>query len=364
MVFAASALAQCTGGLQSITYDTIVSSSGNDPHTFLLNQFDPNLGTLTDVKISSVVSVNYGFSLTNINKKPIDFTVAVGRRDDFQSSVLSTPYSNTINASIGTFYLDPNQTVTRPLATVINRYTNSIDITTNVVNYIGEGAIQFDYASRTYANNSGSPTYQYSATANDTIHFSITYSYCSNFVLANDITQFFAKKESADMVQLTWNAIRDLPGRTYEIQWTKNGTQFNKIETLPSSDNINGNYTYQYEINNNQRSLLGFRLKIQDASGAISFSPVKWVDMKENLSSGFFLFPNPSDQFINIVFNKSAHWQVDIISSNGMIVQHNDFNQCSSGEVLFTRHLSSGVYFARIYDADSQNRYSRPFVVK
>ncbi|HEX4850712.1 MAG TPA: T9SS type A sorting domain-containing protein, partial [Puia sp.] len=328
---------------------------------------DPGLGTLTEVKINSVVSVNYGFSLTNINSSPIDFSVAVGRKDNFQSAVLSTPYTNTINASIGTFYLDPNQTVTQAPSTIINRYDNSIDISGsgNLVDFIGNGIIQFDYAPRTYANNSGSSTYQYSATANDTIHFSITYSYCNNIVLATDITQFFASKVNPDVVQLSWNTSHDLQGRSYELQWSKDGTYFNSIETLSSSGTGNEKeYQYRYTVNQDQRSLLCFRLKIREASGVVGYSELKWVDMKESFSSGFVLFPNPSDQFINIIFDASSFWQVDIINSNGMIVQHNEFNQSNSAKILFTHPLAQGVYFARIIDKISHKKYVTAFVVK
>lgn len=361
-----SAFAQCTGVYQTITYDTLVSGSGNDAHTFSMPQFDPSLGTLVSVNINSIVSVNYGFTLTNINSSPIDFTVGLGRKDNVQSSVLSSPYNNTIDTAVGTFYLNPSQTVTQAPTTIINRYNNSVMLTSDVVSFMGNGAIGFNYSPRTYAHNSGSPTYNYSATASDTIHFFITYSYCNQVVLLPDLVNFSAVKENNTSVKLLWTTINEQPDRIYEVQKSTDGLNFFAAGTISSKidpDN-SGNYLYHYEANATEKSRLWFRLKITDASGNVKYSNIKLVDMGTNSSVGIYLYPNPSDQFVNIVFNEFKNREVEIIASNGTIIQENTFNNANAIHIDFRKPLAKGVYFAKVVEQSTLKSDILPFVVK
>lgn len=366
MVFSFSSIAQCSGSLQSITYDTLVNGSGNDPHTFTFAKFNPALGTLSAVNISSVVSVNYGFTLTNINSSSVNFSVGVGRKDNIQSAVLSAPYSNTINADIGTFLLAPNETITEAPATVINRYNNDLDVTSNIIDFIGNDSIGFNYAPRTYANHSGSPTYQYNATANDTIHFLVTYFYCNSIVLVENLISFSASKENYKTVKLAWASINEQRSRIYEIEKSTDAVNFSTAGSVAAIVNPDdtGNYTYDYQTTTDEKTKLWFRLKITDTNGVAKYSSIKMVDMTDDFHAGIYLYPNPSDQFVNIVFNQSKNWQVDILATNGIILQRSSYNHANTAYINFAHRLSAGIYFARVIDQQTQKNTVLSFVVK
>ncbi len=100
--------AQCIpSSLQSVSYDTLIAGSGNDSHTFNFKKFNPALGTLVAAKVSSVVSVNYGFTLKNVESVARNFSVSVGRYDNFQSPEITTPYNNQFETPIGDYNLSP-----------------------------------------------------------------------------------------------------------------------------------------------------------------------------------------------------------------------------------------------------------------
>ncbi|MFI5152831.1 MAG: choice-of-anchor E domain-containing protein [Chitinophagales bacterium] len=359
-------LAQCTGSLSSMSHDSLVLGSGNDSHTFSFAQFDPSVGTLTQVSISAVVSVNYGFSLTNINSTTTSFSLGVGRRDNIQSSALVTPYNNTINADLGTFDLAPNQTVTEGLATVIDRYDNSIDITTNVAPFIGNGTVGFSYAPRTYANHSGSPTYNYSATANDSIHFFITYFYCSNITLATKISAFTVQKEDDAFIDLNWVTENEQAGTRYEVQQRNDGNQFSTAGSLTSAENNpDAKYFFKYAMKRNEEGKIYFRLKMTNAESAVSYSEIRMVDLGEP-KNAFLLFPNPADDFIQVVLQQpgSTGWYADIVSGDGrMIVNHLLLNSGNT-RIDFHSRLSSGSYFIRIMDSRNSKTFVRSFIVR
>jgi len=359
-----SSTAQCTSGsLSSITYDTVVVGSGNNDYAFSLSKFDPAIGTLVSVSVNSVVSVNYGFTLKNTNTTPITFSISVGRNDDIQSPALQSPYSNSMQADVGTFVLAPNQTIIQPSTTVINRYDNTVGVS-DVANFIGSGNVDFSYSPQTYTNHSGSTTYQYSASANDTVHFLVTYNYCSNVVLSPDITSFDASRENQELIQLLWTTVNEQQGRIYEIEKSSDGIHFKSAGNSPDVDaNSSGNYSYHYPIAVADGVKIWFRLKITDLSGNIKYSNVKWIDLSDP-SRGIYLYPNPSDQFINIVFNSIKDCDVEIISASGAIVQHNQFTSVNSARIAFVRTLPGGVYFARIFEPGTGNSRVLSFVVK
>lgn len=360
-----SSSAQCSAP-QSITYDTLVIGSGNDAHTFNITQFDPALGTLAAVNINSIVSVNYGFTLKNTNSSAINFSIAVGRNDNFQSSVLSSPYNNSLLANVGTFTLNPNQTITQALTTVINRYDNTINLTDNILDFIGSAKIGFNYIPKTYTDHSVSPSYTYSASANDTIHFSVTYLYCNGIVLAENLINFSAAKENYETVKLRWASVNEQRSRTYEIEKSADAIHFSTAGSVPSIVNTDntGNYIYEYQTAFNEKTKLWFRLKITDANGLVKYSSMKMVDMTNDLHSGMFIYPNPSDQFVNIVFNQSKNWEVNIMAANGALLQRNYYSNTNMAHINFNRLLPAGVYFARVVEQQTQKSNMLSFVVK
>ena len=362
----AATFAQCSGSQSSISYDSLVLGSGNDSHTFSFAQFDPSVGTLTQVSISAIVSVNYGFSLTNINPSTTSFTVGVGRKDNIQSTALVAAYNNTINADLGTFDLAPNQTVTEGVTTVIDRYDNAIDITTDVAPFIGAGTVGFSYAPRTYANHSGSSTYNYSATANDSIHFFITYYYCSNITLATTISAFTAQKENDAFIDLNWITQNEQSGTKYEVLQSADGNQFSTVGSLSSAENDpEAKYFFKYGIKGNEEGKIFFRLKMTNAASAVSYSEIRMVDLGE-INEAFLIFPNPADDHLQVTLKQSgaSSWTVDIISAEGKQMLNNILIHSPNSRIDFHQRLSSGLYFIRAIENHSKISWVKSFIVK
>lgn len=360
-------ISQCIAPYSKVTYDTLITGSGNDHHSLSLSQFNPSIGTLMGVDISSVVSVNYGFTLKNTNTVPINFSIAVGRNDNFQSPVLSAEYSNSIMAPVGTFALNPNQTITQAPVPVINRYDNNIHLTDNLASFLGVGLVGFDYSPHTYTDHSGSSVYQYSASANDTIHFSVTYYYCSNVVvLTPALNAFNARKNSDFEAGLYWNIVNEQKDRSYEIEKGLDGLNFGVVGTVASTESMpESGYSFNYMADKNEKTLLYFRLKITAANGSISYSPIKTVDLADR-PGGIYLYPNPSDQYINIVFNQPLvkKWRMDIYSSTGALLQTEFASSNIQTRINFSRKLPAGVYFIRLKDQDEMKTQTLRFSVR
>jgi hypothetical protein len=364
-----SSIGQCTSAtLQSLTYDTLIPGSGNTNHTFSFNKFDPSLGTLVAANISSVVSVNYGFTLQNVETVPRNFQVSVGRMDNFTSSSLVNPYNNLIDTALGTFLLNPGVSFSKPVGTIIYRYVNTDDITSSASNFIGTGSVSFDYEPITYTTLLGSANYYYSASANDTIHFSITYKFCNNITLSSTLTSFTASKMDFETVNLAWTDSNEQQGRNYDIQESNDGIHFSFAGSTPSviGNNAKDNYYYHYKTNKTQDGLLFFRPKIVDANGLVSYSEIKSVDMGIPVSGDPFIYPNPSSQFINIVFNQSnpSDWQIELISPTGSLLERRNIINANTAHINFAQTFAAGVYFARTINLRTRENHVLSFVVR
>jgi type IX secretion system substrate protein len=351
--------AQCGNTLQSVTYDTSIVGTGNDSHVFTLSQFDPSIGTLVSAKINSTVSLNYGFTLKNVEGVQRNFSVSVGRYDNFTSSALSTPYSNLIDTSIGDFLLNPGDSITKPPYTILSRYSQNDSITSSVVNFLGNGTVAFNYTPITYTNLTGSNIYYYAATAKDTIHFSVTYYYCDNAILANDLILFSAIKENSKTIKLLWSMANPQPGRNYEIQQGDDSSHFADIALIADTGNIS--YEYDYSVSGHEKGDIYFRLKIISSSGQVKYSEIKMISFTDaGDSKGMFIYPNPCDAYINIVFDKpdnNKDWDIFIYSSNGCLIQKNHFTNASTAHINFRNRLTAGVYFIKAEDSESRKKY-------
>lgn len=364
-----SSSGQCSSvSLQDLTYDTLIPGTGNTDHIFSFAKFNPALGTLVAAKISSIVSVNYGFTLQNVESVPRDFTVSVGRIDNFSSSAMSSPYNNLLNTGLGSFLLNPNDSISKPLSNIIYRYVNTDSITSNVANFIGADSVIFYYQPITYTTLFGSVNYYYAASASDTIHFSITYQYCNNITLASILGSFTATKQNWETVELAWKSLNEQAGRNYTIEESNDGRNFFEEGSMPSvvGNNGEGNYTYRYNTLGIANGLLYFRLKIMQTPGQVVYSDVKTVDMGAASTGIPYLYPNPSNQFINIVFNQPANgdWQVELFSSNGSLLETKRFINVSSAHIGFQQFLAEGVYFARLTEAQTRENHVLSFVVR
>ena len=361
-----NANSQCTGTYQTITYDTSAAGSGNSLHVFTMPQFDPSLGTLVAAKINSNISLNYGFTLQNVESVNRNFSVSVGRYDAISSAALSSPYSNLTTTDLGNYPLSPGGLVTQPPTSILLNYNALNDSITNAVApFLGLSNINFNYTPITYTNLTGSNTYYYSATANDTVHFSVTYYYCNSSILANDLTSFTANKQNDGKVKLNWSSTGSQVGRIYEVQACTDSSHFASIGSV-AGENNQSDYQYYYNIPTGASGKIYFRLKAIDVSGKFQYSDIRWVDLSPANNTSAYIFPNPSDSYINLVLNdpSNADWETNIYAADGALIQKNHFSSSSLMHISFNNKLAAGTYFlkARAISTNKQQLFS--FIVQ
>ena len=152
------------------------------------------------------------------------------------------------------------------------------------------------------------------------------------------------------------------------MEKSTDGNHFTKAGSLPSFANSYGQgyYSYKYIIAEGDQNKLYFRLTRRDGNGASFYSDVRAVNLLGAGAKSLYLYPNPSSRFINVNFNQagSKNWQVDILCSDGRLIQRSYFANANTAHIDFTGKLKAGTYFMRAMDKQTQQNYISAFVVQ
>jgi hypothetical protein len=195
-------ISQC-GTSHTISYDTTITGNGinDDPYVFTFPQFNPSLGTLTNVDINTKLTLQYNYTVENDNPVSSTFRFKVTRFDDIYSPALgpSEPlqyqrtFPNSLSAQTPANYythvLAANDGVAgsgsdfaQASLTLVNQ-SNIIVHAANTAPFMGTGNVAFDYY--TYTLGGAPNSFTFSPTVTDQITFSIKYTYCDNILLNN-----------------------------------------------------------------------------------------------------------------------------------------------------------------------------------
>jgi hypothetical protein len=227
--------------------------------------------------------------------------------------------------------------------------------------------VSFDYEPTTYTTLLGSANYYYSASANDTVHFSVTYLYCNATTLAVKISDFMAVKEDEHTIGLSWVTENESSVKNYEVQKSTDANNFKTVDLVPASAGSDGHGSYHrpYLVTPVDRGQIYFRLKETDKTGGVLYSETRMVDLGNPESQGLSLYPNPANNFVNLVFsfNAAHNWRLDIFAANGKLIQTNYCLNASAARIVFKEKPASGVYFIRATDQQTQRSLIRDFVV-
>src|ERR1700722_4721982 len=354
-----AAQAQCSAStLSTTTYDTALTSNGFALYNLNFPQFNPDSGTLVAVRLIATVHSQYGFTLRNADSVATTYTLMLGQQDLISGPQLSVPYSNITTQSMGNYSLNSNQSVTKTPFNLLTNYVAS-DTVTAISPFLGAGRVSLNYQSFTFSNLSAvnNAAYYYSAGINTNVTFSVQYQFCrGGVVLATDLTAWTASLAGSNSVQLNWAAANEGAGRQYVIQRSSDNLTYNDVAALNATvDAGAATYSYPDELPASADSSWNYRLQINDASGQITYSPIRNVTLTAP-GDALQIYPNPATNFINLVPNQqdAGDWQVDVLSVNGGLIERDVYMQTRNMQVNFRSKLSAGTYLIRATDLRGQ----------
>ena len=369
----------CTGTLQSSTQTMTYPGNGNEAFNPGFAQYNPPAGyVLMAAAFSSSITMIESVTLTDgINPGtglpyPTQTNVHPGIYDNDEVTINGDAIAagGSIPKSLPFINVPASSTVTDGPSTLYTNYPMSYDsLTTSSsdLNYfVGTGTAAIDYINAaTVSINNTIVSQNPSITLDETL--TLTYYYCYTGTLAVNLLNFTATLENPQTVLLNWLTTGEMPGEKYVVQVsTGNGSDFSNVDTV-MADGVagNGNYAYQYAVPPTDKGNLYFRIQMIDANGAVSYSPLRVINLGNGSITSFSIYPNPPSTFINLTFpGDSRNWEVQIFAANGDLVQQNYFSNTNLATVNFNNKMAAGAYFVRAINPQSNDHYAGSFLIR
>jgi Secretion system C-terminal sorting domain len=346
---------------------TIVFPS-NSTKKITMPQFSPATGTLVcvDAKIflTSVATLN----LENDDVMPIDYMAYYSRKDTFTGPGIGAPITGAVTKGYGPYHLAASDGVykgpdfvTIGPDTVYNKLLYQLS-TTNTVNYLGGGTVDFYYTSSVFAYAVGSDYYSLGVASKNSLDFRLTYSYCNNIILKNNFRNFQVAKISSNDVALSWNVQNEIQNSNYEIQFSENAQDFEDIGTTTagSAAGAEAKYQFKHHFDKPLSGKLFFRIK-QGTGQSARFSEIKAIS-SEGESFPLKVFPNPVVRNINMELSEpvSGNLTVELISVTGQVLQTNKVVANSTTHLQMTIENSppAGFYYLKAHNETTRKVYS------
>ncbi|HEU4607996.1 MAG TPA: T9SS type A sorting domain-containing protein, partial [Chitinophagaceae bacterium] len=239
----------------------------------------------------------------------------------------------------------------KPMGYVMNHVVFG-DSLSNTADFLGSGTVDFDYTSSTYSIIFSSAKFALAANSADTITFRLKYYYCTGTLLKAGLTAFNAVKNKQGTVDLNWLTENEAAGRHYNLQKSIDGQHFETIYKTNAAPGTSatGYYKFNYRPGKNESGKIEFRLEQTEQDGAISYSPLRMVDLGNKSTGNASLYPNPSSGSSTLIFNNSqkGNWLVAVYSATGKLLQKMECRNAISASINSNGSFPKGLYMVRI----------------
>ena len=392
MVFIAASIPQsssaqctCSGGIPATTlvYTATVSPNNLPSATVNFPQFDPTTTPGYDLSCVTLFDTLSGVSTTglrNLNSS----TALLPPSNPLYSPTGRMEYSSLLNVttqiigpginqnktfttaygpdSLGAFG-QPDDTITYGPDNIFSNYKGS-KASTSVVSYIGTGTVSFSYSILGgLVITEGSLNYHAQIVTTYQGNFGLKYYLCPSSPLATSIS-YFAAVRNKNSIDLQWLAGNFQNNTDYEIQFSRNGEDFNTLGNIaanPSATGTISEFHYQYNLSSSDVGSLYFRIKRIDSDGHISYSAIKLINLESSASIGIQTYPNPVINTVRVQFeeNQNGQFVLEMVNISGQVIQRKSVTLSSSNRVDFdlANHPAKGLYVLRAKDLTHNKQY-------
>jgi hypothetical protein len=161
------------------------------------------------------------------------------------------------------------------------------------------------------------------------------------------LVTFAAVKQSATVL-LNWQTSTEINSSYFDLQHSRNGSQWQSIGTVSAAGNSSTPRNYSFVHNKPVTGVNYYRLKLVDLDGSFKNSPVQMVNFGNGAT--IKILPNPVVDRLYITGGAGSFESITIFSSEGKLIQ-----QCSNfitGSSIDMSAYAAGLYRIRITDKE------------
>ncbi len=164
------------------------------------------------------------------------------------------------------------------------------------------------------------------------------------FALPVELTRFDAQLKDENSALLTWQTATEVDNQGYDVETAINDGAFRKIGYVKGKGTTNSISNYEYVVPGISREVNYFRLKMKDANGAITYSPVRSIVLNK-AKDVVNIYPNPAlDGVLQVRLAESnaEKIQAELVNSVGQLISITQL--VNDGNIMRMQLPSSGVY--------------------
>jgi hypothetical protein len=175
-------------------------------------------------------------------------------------------------------------------------------------------------------------------------------------------TSFSATAKSRNLVVLNWVTETEVVHKTFEIQRSLNGIDFDPLGSVPSLDTYSGPKSYNFQDNGLSfvtTDRLLYRIRQISPDGISGFSKIIVVDRGPgNPKLSVMIIPNPVEEElkVNIQNSNSPSLGIRLFNAEGREVYSRLTNITQAGIIVIPvsqlRMHTAGIYFAKVFFQD------------
>ena len=360
-----TAQAQCTTCSAGYVVDSVVQEvrlTGILPFnsTVPFNMFDPSTGILNCVSTRTTVTTTLELDLVNRD----DQTRVIYTMDYNRSTSLSGP-NIAVSASAARTYgpfdlgqagVDPDTSVhIGPDVIFSNRVL--LRTTTNTTAYNGVGTVNFTYFNNgSFLMTTGNDNYGLDVAAVSDVTIRVVYYFCPLIVLSTGMRDLNVSRRSK-MVDVSWTTDNEAASNRYEIEWSRNGRNFEPAGELASKGPGTRSYTYTHDLKGNGKGKIYYRVRQFDAQSSSRYSTIQYVSFSDEGPMDPGVYPNPVTNQVSINFGspQTGRLTADLVNLNGQALDSKTWQArgMTSTQFLLGRQYPNGTYWLRIRNLDS-----------
>ena len=149
---------------------------------------------------------------------------------------------------------------------------------------------------------------------------------------------------------LSWVTATEVNTKSFVVEYSTNGTNFQAIATLAAKGNSNAQNSYSY-VHSTIAPVSYYRIKLTDFDGKSTYSNLIVVNV--NTLNTVSVYPNPANAFVQVAINNAGSYQLTLFNTSGTLMQSHKIN--ASGKQVYTvqrQQLPSGIYFIKVTDTN------------
>jgi hypothetical protein len=152
-------------------------------------------------------------------------------------------------------------------------------------------------------------------------------------------------------VNLSWQTASEFNSSHFDVEKSRNGSEWQVIQTIPAAGNSNELLTYQ-AIDHANSEIQYYRLNQVDIDGTNKYYDPIAVDCEESDQEVIQTYPNPSQEGFSIIINNpknTGDGELTIVDATGTLVSQRSISIQDGVNVFFIKeNLTRGIYFIQI----------------